>query len=1162
MTDDAQDKVIETVKDYVDQWRGFKLRSADRPYPDSLPRYEPQADGERPLTDVSQLLLRHWFRAEPHELASGAAFKYWPHQRRAVETFIYLYEVRGIRRSEELYELAQIKPPTAQVDPWAKIGAQLATGSGKTKVMSLLVAWSTLNATLDPHNPMNFGRHALVIAPGLFVRDRLLADFRPENGPSVFFRDPIIPPELESAWDLTVYDPVSCPRRLDPSRGALVVTNYHPLLRDPEVLPRAFGSKAQLGIDLLFAGKDPSVLEDSSTTLLERFEASRGLLVINDEAHHVGDEQAHADFERKRREKKRLGSDEEEAMAWIRCLRKIHGTRATSRLALQIDLSATLFNEQGIRAPKKSGKGSGALQTVELFRHAALRYDLASAIRDGIVKHPILERITLTNSETHEEEPLVRVAAPNAWEKYRNLILTGVHRWQKVREQLIAEGDRRKPILFLLCENQKDAHEIANFLRHGDVAVDDGELRGLADPEGGPPLFVDEDEQGIRRSTVVEVHIGQKESRNETEWAKVRAIVNSIDADEFTSVDGERHANPYNVVVSVMMLKEGWDVRNVKVIVPLRPCDSRTLTEQILGRGLRKMHAPIIHEDGSATMDGEELYVMEHPSFAKILSQIDDILEVKLSSDISHRAEYIRIDPKDDADARARHDVRLLRFDRLTRTYEDWLAFFQAKQALPLTPRLAWLSRVPETEIKTFLMEMMHKSTSEGLDFRLSDIYSYHNLDQVIDNGYVKPILDEMKIGHMHKTAVKAVVRSYLERSTFNLPPGLPVRFDTIDDAESAGLILGNLARAEVMAGVRSTLVPALRAAMRGGGRLVEFPHFQERRAKDLEAYQAQRKNVLDPSEKTVFMRTAAENPDEARLGALLDKAIEVEGWVYNHRQGVRYWIEYDYQSRTHQYYPDFVVRARLGSVVHNLILEVKGRFDDKDRAKSVRGQWYAETLSRHDLEPWHYLLLIENKQHGRNDLSWWSGQSVTSIEALLRRHEGLPLFPVRDEDEARVVYDPPVEDRYRRAVPIVELDATGGPFGPSRVAESERWAHLPAGLSIDDQSFVAQIRGNSMEPRVPSGSWCLFRSLPDDATASVALDRRRVLVEFDDDAGPADEGSYALKRVVVTKRTTSGEILEVELRSDNPGTAPIKVHSDEITRFAIRAELIQTLKL
>ena len=237
----GQARVLAEVRRLVDEWRGFPLGPADEPYSDEPPRYAPVRTGERSLTDTTSILLRHWFRHEPHAVGPDRTtlFKYWPHQRRAVETFIYLYEVRGIRRSEDLWRLAGADPIGDQNDPWAKIGAQMATGSGKTKIMSLVIAWSYLNALHAPGtgSGLGFGRHALVVAPNLFVRDRLFMDFNPPHGsPSVFWSDPVVPPEFERDWDLRVYDPVTCPLTLEPNQGALVVTNFHQLLRTRENL--------------------------------------------------------------------------------------------------------------------------------------------------------------------------------------------------------------------------------------------------------------------------------------------------------------------------------------------------------------------------------------------------------------------------------------------------------------------------------------------------------------------------------------------------------------------------------------------------------------------------------------------------------------------------------------------------------------------------------------------------------------------------------------------------------------------------------------------------------------------------------------------------------------------------------------------------------------
>ncbi len=185
-------------------------------------------------------------------------------------------------------------------------------------MMSLLIAWSYLNAVRDPDNRLGFGRHSMLIAPGLFVRDRLFQDFFPLDGraPRCSTADPVLPPALESTGDLKVYSPTTCPLRLDPAEGALVVTNYHQLLRrTDEPLPKLVDAGSRQ-IELLFEDGEPAKLEAVDTPLIERFARSRGLLVINDEAHHVWDETGHQRFEEKATEKARLGKGEDDQRRW------------------------------------------------------------------------------------------------------------------------------------------------------------------------------------------------------------------------------------------------------------------------------------------------------------------------------------------------------------------------------------------------------------------------------------------------------------------------------------------------------------------------------------------------------------------------------------------------------------------------------------------------------------------------------------------------------------------------------------------------------------------------------------------------------------------------------------------------------------------------------
>lgn len=1170
----GQARVLAEVRRLVDEWRGFPLGSAADPYPDEPPRYEPVRPGERAVTETTRTLLRHWFRHEPHAIGPDRTmlFKYWPHQRRAVETFIYLYEVRGIRRTQDLWRLAGVEPLGAQRDPWAKVGAQLATGSGKTKIMSLVIAWAYLNALYEPDSGLGFGRHSLVIAPNLFVRDRLFLDFHPPHGnPSVFHFDPVVPPEFERDWDLRVYDPFSCPLRLDPDQGALVVTNFHQLLRTREAI-KLPDDPNDRQLTMLFEEGDPARLEAIETPLLERFSDSRGLLVINDEAHHVWDETGHARFERKAKEKAVLKGEEEQLeMAWIRSVRRLHGSEVgAGRVALQVDLSATLFEETGaIKKPAKGGRQATEFRSRDLFRHTALVYDLAEAIRDGIVKKPILERIEVRDKKTGEPEPLVRDGQPNAWEKYRNLLVTGIQRWRKVQEQLRDEGDPRKPILFILCNDKEEAREVANFLRYGEATADDLSGRtptGYVDPETGEVLFL-ERTNGEVRTTVVEIHIGEKEGRNEDEWQKVRGAVNAIDQDEFLHVD-ERGArvrlpNPYNVVVSVMMLKEGWDVRNVKVVVPLRPCDSRTLTEQTLGRGLRKMHPPVLDDEGAAEIKDEELYVIEHPSFQAILDQIRDIVEERRSSEIDHAREYVGIVRVDDAEVLDARDVRLVRFEGVTEEAADWRRQVDVNRLPGLAPRLPWMEHIPESEIRTWLRDSVAEDEREGLEFTLVGTPSYLDFEKVLEHAYVRPILKDLRVSFAHRTALKGVVRDFLERRTFHLPAGIVISFDHIIQSGQAALALGNAARPQVVQAVRAALLPVVQDAI-ATSRETARARMSERHARDIEAYQALKKNLVEEPKRSVFRMAAMDSPEERRLALLLDGARDVCGWLYNHRSGVGYFIPYSWQGTPSNYFPDFIVRAKFGEVFHNVIIEVKGRLDGRDKEKARAGRAYCELLTQHDREPWHYLLLIENAAIGRADITWWEQQSVREVKHLLSHHETLPMLPdegVLVPKAALVIMDDvPAEVRFREAVPVYDLEAACGAFSNGQAPECVGWTKPKTDRRLHSAMFVAKVAGRSMEPAIPDGSWGLFRSFAlGAAPVPSALDGRRVVVELRDAADPETGGRYTLKRLKVAKWGADGAVEAVSLRPDNPdfGAIPLTAESGNLRIVAEFLEVV-----
>lgn len=1037
--------LIERIAARVDAWRGFPLGRASEAWPQAG-AYRPVRDDEKPVSDTTALLLRHWFRAAPHELPAVQGygrFRYWPHQRRFVESVVYVHEVLGARSVDALYDAMDVERAFTSFDPWPKLGGQLATGSGKTKMMSLLVAWTVLNATREGPGHLGIGPQVIVIAPGLFVKERLLFDFGPpDRRPSVFRADPVIPPELEPDWRLPVYGPDAVPMRLDPKEPALVVTNIHQLHRVEDTPPPWPSTGRQER--LLFDTPDPKKLEAETTPLMSRFRRGPGLLVLNDEAHHVGDEPEHQKFERAAQNRKVAGIDTAEEMAWIRSLRALN---ERAGLGLQVDLSATLYEEEG-GARKASTKKSGAPSP---FRHTVVDYPLREAIQDGVVKYPVLERVEVKDAEGNVVEP-VRENQPHAWLTYEPLIRAGIGRWSKVRDQLRREGDGRKPILFLLAANQGEAQEIANYLTYQDASREDlsatRPVTGFLDPDSGERLFVDEDETGTLRSTVIQIHIGEKENRNDAEWEKVRAVINAVDHDEIPNPRAhepgqpETLPNPYNVVVSVMMLKEGWDVRNVKVVVPLRACDSRTLTEQTLGRGLRRMHAPELGEDGAVSTLREELYVMQHPSFDAIIEEIKDIVDVRSSSEIDHPPEYIRIEPRETEEARQAVDARFVHFLGERERHGDWRDQFRLPDRVP-ADRLLWLEDFQDRDVQTYLRDAMSGEDEAGQHFSLDAAPSFRDYDQVMEVAYALPLLREIQAAWSHKNAVKGVVKDYLEKRTFRLPMGIPLSFDRAIEAGPASgkIALCNLLRPEVIAQVRDALRSPLREAI-AGRETTRVAELREVWASSLAPYPARKQHELEATHKSAYRNGAFDSADELRFAVLADRCPDVVGWLYNHRQGVGYHVEYDWQGHLARYFPDFLVRVKWADRFHNLIVEVKGRMDARDEAKARVGRRYASVLAQHDAEPWHFLLVQEDAKVDRMDLSWFEGLAYPRIGDLLRRTEG-----IRTADE-----------RVALAWRLLTRD------GIER--QIERFAAESGGLTYDDMMALAE-RGDADRDRL-----------------------------------------------------------------------------------------------
>jgi len=485
-------------------------------------------------SEVTRRLFEFWFE-EDHEVPGfGVPFRYYFCQREAIETLAWLVEIAKERDAKALVEayghifqrdllskniefetttegkrqmrryVPELEAVGVQELPpeyLRRFAFKMATGSGKTWVMAMTVVWARFHKLRVPDSPLS--TNFLVVAPNVIVYQRLEKDFASNR---IFNEIPLIPPEWKGAFSQKIIlrgdaaDP-------DPS-GNLFLTNIQQLyeFRDEEWNP---GNAVET-----LLGRKPSkdLAASGQRSMLERLKSLKDLVVINDEAHHV----------------------HEEDLAWNQSLLAIH--RSLPRgLSAWLDFSATPKDQSGM-----------------YFPWTVVDYPLAQAVEDRIVKAPIIVDKD-ADSKNPKPEP-DKVSKTDIAEKYGFWIRAAVHRWQehwKIYKKL-----SMKPVLFVVTEKNAYADALGKYLWKT------GEF-------------------GFKESEILVIHTNKDGEITKKDLDKARQAARDIDNPK----------SKIKAIVSVMMLREGWDVRNVTVVLGLRPFTAKAeiLPEQVIGRGLRLM---------------------------------------------------------------------------------------------------------------------------------------------------------------------------------------------------------------------------------------------------------------------------------------------------------------------------------------------------------------------------------------------------------------------------------------------------------------------------------------------------------------------------------------------------------------------------------------------
>ncbi len=569
-------------------------------------------------TPTSRKLLRHW--ADPFR-ENRILFA----QREAAETAIFLAEVSG-RHGFKDYRPDLDEQNTGHNEALPRVALKMATGSGKTVVMTMLIAWQTLNKVASPGDK-RYAKRFLIVTPGITIRDRLRV-LQPSDPENYYDQRGIVPDELRGLL----------------GKAQILVTNYHAfLLRDRKEIKGVARTTRQI----LLAGKSADPFKETDADMVSRVLRGWGvgtgrrqgeIVVLNDEAHHCYmDKPLTVEAEAEGVEK----GDRDDQVRNVDARVWFKGLQAVAKkvgIKTVYDLSATPFYLAG------SGYKDGFI-----FPWTVSDFSLMDAIESGIVKVPRIpvddnadiEVVTFRNlwplidkklpkrsrrDSTPGELPLLPAELEAALDSlYRSYEKAFTH-W----ERAMAPKGEPPPVFIVVCPNTAVSKLVYDWIAGEEYADDAGNTR-LRD--GRLPLFSNiVGDASLDRPRTILVDSAQLESgegmKDEFKKAAADEVAHfkseyrrrnpGADVDSLTDEDLLREVmntvgkkgqlgSEVRCVVSVAMLTEGWDANTVTHILGIRAFRSQLLCEQVIGRGLRRRDYTV-NDDGKFEADYANVY--------------------------------------------------------------------------------------------------------------------------------------------------------------------------------------------------------------------------------------------------------------------------------------------------------------------------------------------------------------------------------------------------------------------------------------------------------------------------------------------------------------------------------------------------------------------------
>jgi len=849
----------------------LRTTSFDRLMPPLVPKLRRQVknwrdQGYAGAAETSRSLLNWWFKT-PHLLpkadGSTVEFRYYFAQREAVETIVYLHDVVGVRDKFDLMRFDSSGGVSTGMfdETWRRFVIKMATGTGKTKVMSLVLAWSFFHKLYEPDSDL--ARNFLVITPNIIVLDRIYKDF---NGLRIFLKDdPVLPEDglgghnWRDDFQLTLHlqDDV----RIVRPTGNIFLSNIHRVYAGNDLPP----SPEDENTMEYFLGTRPSgATTDSKVDLGVIVRDIDELAVINDEAHHIHDQR----------------------MAWFKSIQDIHNRlkHKGGQLAFQVDVTAT----------PKHNNGAIFVQTVA-------DYPLVEAIAQNVVKHPVLP-------DAPSRAKLAERQSSKFTEKYADYLELGVVEWRKAH----AEHDKmdKQAILFVMTDDTRNCDEVAEHLE--EIYPD---LKGAV-------LVIHTKQNG----EISEAATG----KGKEELERLRHLANKIDESD----------SPYKAIVSVLMLKEGWDVRNVTTIVGLRAysAQSNILPEQTLGRGLRKMYPGEIEEYVSVV--GTDAFM----EFVESIQAEGVVLERKPMGEGALPVTPIVVEVDRENEKKDLDDLDIEIPVLSPRVYREYKNLADLNISTLGNNKVPYQEFSEEEQREIVFKDIVTGEVSHTTILSTAGVADYRS----VIGYFTQTIMKDLRLISGYDVLygkVKAFVQSEL--------------FDRQVDLENPNTLrnLSELAATKKLIETFKKAINALTIQVKGDAEIRDRIKLRQTRP-----FVVKDQGYFIPK-KSVFNKVIGDSHLELLFAGFLDNCDDVTSFAKNYF-AVHFKLDYvNANGDISSYYPDFLVKLADGRV---FVVEVKGREDLDVPLKMERLRQWCEDISRIEAGTTYGFVYVDEESFNR----------------------------------------------------------------------------------------------------------------------------------------------------------------------------------------------------